>query len=468
MRLLSLTLTLLGCWLPQADAPRDSQSEPATRRPNVVLFYADDLGWKDLGCYGNGFHETPRLDQLAREGMLFRAAYANAPNCAPSRASLMTGLYTPRHGVYTVAPSTRGKSQHRKLLVPATKRALEPESWTLAEALGTAGYRCASIGKWHLGESPTTQGFEFNAGGTQRGHPKSYFSPYSNPALADGPEGEHLTARLTAEALGFLEEAREGPFFLYLPYFAVHTPIQAREDLAAKYRERKGDNEGRLPRPEYAAMVEAMDQSVGAVLDKLDELELATHTLVIFSSDNGGHGRQTSMAPLRGSKGMLYEGGIREPFFVRWPGRVEAGSASDAVVIGTDLFPTLLEAAGIALPEGRVLDGESLVPLLTGAGELEREAVFWHFPAYLQGYDKTQRWRTTPASAVRAGPYKLLEFFEDGRLELYDLEADIGETQDLAEELPEVRARLHAQLVAWREAVAAPVPSELNPEYVAD
>jgi arylsulfatase A-like enzyme len=464
---LLVTLTLLGCALPQDPAAQATPSEAPARRPNVVLFYADDLGWKDLGCYGNEFHDTPRLDRLASEGMLFRAAYANAPNCAPSRASLMTGLYTPRHGVYTVAPSTRGKAEHRKLLVPKTRKALEPESWTIAEALSEAGYRCASIGKWHLGESPTEQGFEVGTAGTQRGHPKSYFSPYQNPALSDGPAGEHLTARLTAEALDFIDQAKDGPFFLYLPYFSVHTPIQAREDLAAKYRARKGDAEGRLPRPAYAAMVEAMDQSVGMVLDRLEELELAAHTLVLFSSDNGGHGRQTSMAPLRGSKGMLYEGGVREPLIVRWPGRVAPGSVSEEVVIGTDLFPTLLEATGVELAEGRVLDGESIVPALTG-GELEREAIYWHFPAYLQGYDKNQRWRTTPASSVRAGRYKLLEFFEDGRLELYDLDRDAGETRDLTDELPEVRERLHGLLVEWRAEVDAPVPSEPNPEYVPD
>lgn len=459
-----MILTLLLLLGSQDAAPATPEVDA---RPNVVLLYADDLGWRDLAAYGNDFHDTPHLDRLAAEGLRFTDGYANAPNCAPSRACLMTGQVTARHGITTVAPATRGKTEHRKLLVPRTKKALDEGTWTIARALSEAGYRCASMGKWHLSDSPTDFGFEVNVGGNRRGHPKSYFSPYKNPDLPDGPEGEHLTARLTTEALAFLEESQDGPFFLYLTYFAVHTPVQGRKDLVRKYRARKEGDE-RIPRPEYAAMVDALDQSVGAVLAKLEELELSERTLVLFSSDNGGHGRQTSMGPLRGSKGMLYEGGIRVPWIARWPGRIEAGRTGSAVILGTDLAPTLLELAGLSAPEDHPLDGTSLVPLLDGADALERDAVFWHFPAYLQGYAKGQRWRTTPASAVRIGRHKLHEFFEDGRLELYDLEADPGETRNLAEEQPELRDRLHGRLTAWREEVGAPVPREPNPEYVPD
>lgn len=436
--------------------------------PNIVVLYADDLGWADLGCYGNGFHRTPHLDRLAAEGVRFTNGYANAPNCMPSRACLMTGTYTPRHGAYTVPPSTRGKSENRKVLVPETARGLEESAWTLAEALSTAGYRCGTFGKWHLGPDPTSQGFDVNVGGNRAGHPKSYFSPYKNEDLADGPEGEHLTARLTREALAFLDEESEQPFFLYLPYFAVHTPLQGRADLIAEYKELRGEREGGVPKPVYAAMVEAMDESVGAILAHLDERELSGDTLVIFTSDNGGHGQHTSMAPLRGAKGMLYEGGIREPWIARWPGRVAAGRTSDAVIIGTDLFPTLLEVAGVEVEDGRVLDGVSLLPHLTRGAEIEREAIYWHFPAYLEGNSTTRGpWRTTPAGAVRAGSFKLIEYFEDGRLELYDLATDLGETRNLASEMPEKRDELHDLMQRWRTELNAPVPNEPNPEYKA-
>jgi len=458
-------IQLLACLALACGAPmQTARSEPP---PNILLLYADDLGWADLGVYGNTFHRTPRLDGLAAQGARFTNGYANAPNCAPSRACLMTGTYTPRHGIYTVAPSARGKAARRKLLVPETKRALEDSSWTLAEALSSAGYRCATMGKWHLGPDPTEHGFDVNVAGNRFGHPRGYFSPYKNPELPDGPEGEHLTARLTAEALKFIDAQPEKPFFLYLPYFAVHTPLQGRADLVAEYEGlRDADSDAPLPKPVYAAMVEAIDQSVGVLLDHLDERGLAENTLVIFTSDNGGHGVHTSMAPLRGSKGKLYEGGIREPWIVRWPGRVPAGQTLDDVIIGTDLFPTLLEVAGVTPGADALLDGVSLVPLLTAKEELTREAIYWHFPAYLEPYRrKDEKWRTTPASAVRAGKYKLIEFFETGRLELYDLDADLGETNDLAQSLPEKRDELHKLLKDWRAQVGAPVPSEPNPEY---
>lgn len=443
-----------------------SGAEEAPQPPNIVLFLADDLGWKDLGCYGNEFHDTPRIDELAARGLRFTSAYANGPNCAPSRASLMTGQYTPRHGITTVSPAARGKARNRRLLVPQTRRALRDEAWTIAEALGTAGYRCASFGKWHLGNSPLEQGFEVNVGGNTKGHPKSYFSPYRNPDLPDGPEGEHLTARLTDEALSFLDAVGEDPFFLYLTYFAVHTPIQGRTDLVEKYRERKGDAKGKFPKPKYAAMVEAIDESVGRVLDHLDERGLDENTIVFFFSDNGGSGGSTTMAPLRGAKGMLYEGGIREPLIATWPGRIPPGGENDEVVLGSDLFPTFCELAGVAVWDRWALDGLSLHPLLFGEGSLRRDAVFWHFPAYLQASGQGEPWRTTPAGAIRAGRYKLIEFFEDGALELYDLEEDLGEERNLAASLPEKRDELHTRLETWRNEVGAVVPTERNPSYV--
>lgn len=456
-----LTLAVSGC------SVRDAGRRP----PNIVFILIDDLGWRDAGFMGSRYYETPNIDRLAREGAIFTAAYASAPNCAPSRASLLTGQYTPRHGVYTVGNPARGESRHRKLIPTPNRRELDPEAVTIAEALRTAGYVSASIGKWHLGDDPdfgpVSQGFDVNFGGGIAGNPGNYFSPWRNIPLPEGAsagEGEYLTDRLTDEAVRFIEENRECPFFLYLPHYSVHTPIQAKEEVVERYRDKEPD--GGHANPTYAAMVESTDEGVGRVLDKLDELGLAEDTVVFFFSDNGGYGPATSMAPLRGSKGMLYEGGIREPLIVRWPGRIEAGREIDTPVNGVDFFPTILEMAGVSAPSGHIVDGESLVPLLREEGRPEREMMFWHFPAYLEA-DRSVvgPWRTTPVGAVRKGDWKLIEFFEDGRLELYNLRDDIGEERNLADERPDKRDELYADLVAWRRSVDAPVPTEPNPEY---
>lgn len=434
--------------------------------PNIVLIVADDLGWADIGCYGSELHDTPNLDAFAARGVRFTDAYANAPNCAPSRACLLSGLYGPRHGVYTVGSSARGKAEDRRLAPVPNRTDLDGGFVTIAEVLRDAGYATAIVGKWHLGEDPATQGFETNIGGTAAGHPSSYFSPYKNAALPDGPEGEYLTDRLTEEAVGFMRAHAEEPFFLYFPHYAVHTPIQGRADLVEKYRERAKDD----PRvkPGYAALVESVDESVGRVLDAIDELGIGERTLVVFFSDNGGHGIYTDNGPLRGSKGMLYEGGVREPLIVVGPGVTRAGDVEDAPVIGLDLYPTILEIAGVERPDGLELDGRSIAPLLAapGASDWQERPLFWHFPAYLEAYRRGgDSWRTTPAGSVRLGRYKLVEFFEDGRLELYDLEEDIGEVRDLVAGRPEEAARLHRVLRAWRERVDAPVPGEREPGY---
>jgi len=436
------------------------------RKCNILFILIDDLGWRDVGFMGSRYYETPDLDRLAAQGMVFTRAYANAPNCAPTRACLMSGQYTPRHGIYTVGSSARGNSRYRKLIPVKNTTTLDANVVTLAEALKPAGYVCASMGKWHLGGAdetkPTGQGFDVNVGGNAAGHPRSYFSPYRNRDLPDGPKGEYLTDRLTDEALKFIEANRDRPFFLYLPHYAVHTPIQAKAEMIAKYKAKKPD--GGQKNPAYAAMIESTDQGVGRIMAKLDELKLADETVVVFFSDNGGHGQVTSMAPLRGSKGMLYEGGIREPMIVRWPGKVAAGSRCETAVIGVDFYPTFLEIAGAPVPKGKVLDGESLVGLMTRGKPLKRKAIFWHFPCYLQAYGPG-RWRTTPAGAVQQGDFKLLEFFEDGRLELYNLKEDIGESQDLAAKMPDKTQELHALLKAWRKRLGAPVPTQRNPDY---
>jgi len=426
----------------------------ATRQPNFVFILIDDLGWTDLGFMGSRYYETPRIDALAAEGVVFKQAYSNAPNCAPTRACLMSGQYTPRHGVYTVGTPERGQAERRKLIPTPNTTELSTEHVTIAEALKPAGYTCACIGKWHLGDKapyrPQDRGFDVVYDRSQRGH-------YAE-------DGQYLTDRLTDQSVKFIKACRDTPFFLYLSHHAVHTPIQAKPELTAKY-ERKTPAGGHR-NPKYAAMIESMDQSVGRVLDTLDELGLVQNTVVFFFSDNGGYANATSIEPLRGSKGMLYEGGIRVPAIVRWPAVTRAGRVCDVPIIGIDFYPTMLEMAGTSKPAGYTLDGESLVPLLAEKTDLKRDAIFWHFPAYLEPYNDGQRpWRTTPASVVRQGDWKLIEFFEDGRLELYNVRADISETKDLADEEPERAKTLHAKLAQWRQRVNAPVPRQLNPRF---
>jgi arylsulfatase A-like enzyme len=462
MPVLFLALCLSGCGEPQ-------------QKPNIVFIYIDDMGWTDVGFMGSQYYETPNIDVMASQGMVFTNAYANAPNCAPSRACLMSGQYTPRHGIYTVKNSDRGESKDRQLIPIPTETVLPLDKVTIAEALKSAGYVNASMGKWHLGTGaeggPLSQGFDVNVGGNIAGHPPNgYFSPYKNNDLPDGTKGEYLTDRLTDEAIQFIEDNRNQPFFLYLTHYAVHTPIQGKPDIIAKYVD-KPEHNGQ-DNPEYAAMVESVDIGVGRIMAKLDALGLSDNTVVIFYSDNGGYAGATNNAPLRGHKGMPYEGGIREPLAIRWPEKIRSGSTNGTPVIGVDFYPTLLAMAGAELPHNKVLDGEDLMPLLTEKGALERDAIFWHFPAYLQsgGGEKkrgyTKPFRSTPFGAVRKGNWKLIEFFEDGALELYNIKEDISETRNRAGEMPEKTAELHQLMKEWRLQVQAPVPMERNPEYM--
>ncbi len=438
--------------------------------PNFVLIYVDDLGWRDAGFMGSTYYETPNIDALAEAGVVFTNAYSNAPNCAPSRASLLTGLYTPRHGVYTVGSPARGEARLRKLFPAPNDTDLDLEFVTLAEALRDAGYATGHFGKWHLGgtgSTPIDHGFDVNIGGDEIGHPPTYFYPYRGGGrelvgLGEGKEGEYLTDRLTDEALNFIEANSEKPFFLYLSHYAVHTPLQAKPALVDKYAEKP--DTGLHSNPVYAAMIESVDVSVGRVLAKLDELGLTSNTVVIFHSDNGGYGPATSMAPLRGSKGMLYEGGIRVPLVVRWAGRITGGVTDDTPVIGTDLYPTIMEVVGENPDRETPLDGVSLYRLLVEGEAIDPRPLFWHFPAYLEAYRGMESpWRTTPAAAVRVGRYKLIEWYEDDRVELYDLEDDIGESRDLAEDLPEKTSELLRQLRQWQKDVAAAMPAPVQP-----
>ena len=424
------------------------------KKPNFVFFLVDDLGWRDVGCYGTKFYETPHIDRLAAEGMRFTDAYAACPVCSPTRASILTGKYPARlHLTDWIA----GHNQpNAKLRIPDWTKYLPLEEVTIAEALKPAGYATASIGKWHLGGEPyypDKQGFDLNVGGTAKGQPPRYFSPYSIPTLADGPKGEYLTDRLADEAEKFIEQNRDRPFFLYLPHFAVHTPIQGKEEITAKYAAKPPD--GDQKNATYAAMIESVDESVGCVMKKLDALGLADRTVVFFMSDNGGLAGVTSNAPLRAGKGTLYEGGIREPMIIKWPGVVRSGTTASTPVTSTDFYPTILEMAGLPPKPEQHMDGLSLVPLLKESGPLRRDTLYWHYPHYH---------RTTPAGALRHGDWKLIEYFEDGHVELYNLKEDLSETKDLAAAMPEKTHELQKMLAEWRRSVGAQMPAT-NPNY---
>ena len=471
-------LRALGAATASLVVPRVGSGAQAGSRPlNVVFILIDDLGWADLGCYGSTFHETPNLDRLAREGMRFTDAYAACPVCTPTRASIMTGKYPAR---LDITNWYYGRIRKKLVGAPYVEN-LPLEEVTLAEAFKAAGYTTCFVGKWHLGREgywPENQGFDINIGGWSAGSPAGgYFSPYRNPRLPSGPKGEYLTDRLNAEALKFLDSHSDKPFLLYLSHYTVHTPIQGKQDYVAKYRAKaaklpktdapafvaEGDTvaKQRHDHAVYAAMMQSMDESVGNVLKKLDELGIADRTAVCFMSDNGGlsthQGSPTSNVPLRAGKGWVYEGGIREPMMITWPGVTKPGAVCRHPVTSTDFYPTLLEMAGLPLRPAQHADGVSLVPLLKGAKALPRKAIFWHYPHYSPQGGK-------PAGAVRVGDLKLLEFFEDDRAELYDLNADIAEKHDLAQEMPEKAAELRAMLHAWREAVDAKMPSP-NPGH---
>lgn len=440
----------------------------AARMPNVILILADDLGWTDLACFGSDFYETPHLDQLAREGMKFTQNYSACTVCSPTRAALMTGKYPARLHITDWIPGQM--PDNPKLLVPDWTKFLPLTETTIADAFKSAGYATASIGKWHLGTEeywPEKHGFDMNIAGTDKPQPPTYFAPWKIPTLTEGKDGEYLTDRLGEEAVKFIEAKRDQPFFLYLPHFAVHTPTQGPANLVAKYKAKlkPGLNHTNVV---YAAMVESLDAAVGRVLAKLEELKLSERTIVVFTSDNGGlitRGTTTN-APLRYGKASAYEGGVRVPLVVRWPGVTKPGSVSDTPVITMDLFPTLLEATGVKPAAfnphtgsaGR--DGVSIVPFLRGARGLDRTELFWHYPHH-QHY---QLGGATPYGAIRSGDFKLIEFFNDMHAELYDLHNDIGEQRDLALSMPDKAKELRARLHAWRAEVGAQMPTP-NPNH---
>jgi len=461
-------LAALALLLPHTTA----ESAEPTRGPNVVLIVADDLGWRDLGCYGSTYHRTPHLDRMAKDGARFTQFYAACPVCSPTRASLLTGRYPQRMNVTDWLPG-RTDNPNQKLKRPVIEQHLRLEERTLAEAFKSAGYATGLIGKWHLGGEgfgPKEQGFDVNVGGDHTGTARSYFAPFKNklgaiPGLEAAPDGEYLTDRLAAEAEKFIEGHRTKPFFLYLPHYAPHTPLVAKKAVHEKYP--GPPMHGKQSHPTYAAMVESLDEAVGRVLKKLDDLKLSENTIVIFTSDNGGLATLEGMpfaptinAPLREGKGYLYEGGVRVPFILKWPGQVKPATIA-AVGSSIDVFPTLLDLSE-ARPERKSgepeLDGVSLKPALNG-GMLKRkdDALYWHYPHYANQGSK-------PGGAIRVGDVKLIEYYETGRRELFDIRTDPGENRNLINENKGLADNLAARLDAWRKSVGAKMPTP-NPDY---
>ena len=447
---------------------------------NFVFILIDDLGWTDFACFGSSFYETPNIDGLAREGVRFTNAYATCPVCSPTRASILTGKYPATLQLTDWIPGFRALPHHKMAPPPALKH-LPLSETTIAEALKPAGYVSASIGKWHLGSRPyypENQGFDLNIGGTESGMPASYFYPKwgDNPPI-DGRDGEYLTDRLTREAEDFIARNRERPFFLYLSHYAVHIPIEGKDELVSKFlqKARVGDRQSNAV---YAAMIESVDQSVGRILKKLRDTGLEDRTVVILTSDNGGlyttepvFGTAMSNHPLRAGKGYLYEGGIRVPLIIRAPRLALPGSICDAPVSSVDFIPTTLELAGIS--DEHRHEGESLAPLLRGEDPLKRQAIFWHYPHYCIQENPVPMMRNTgaiggrPGGAVRCGDYKLIEYYEDMRAELYNLREDIAERNNLAAAKPKLADELRELLSEWRKDCGALMP-EPNPNYTGE
>ncbi len=430
--------------------------------PNIIVLLVDDLGWTDVGCYGSTFYETPNIDKLARQGLKFTNAYAACNVCSPSRASFLTGKNPAR---LHITDWIQGHEKpYAKLLPPNWTQFLPLQETTIAEVLKKKNYATASIGKWHLGDDikyyPEHQGFDVNIAGNYLGSPPSYFSPYHIPRLKNGPKGEYLTDRLTDDALQFIRDKKDQPFFLYLSYYAVHIPLQGKpEDVA--YFKSKRDSNANQKNAVYAAVIKSVDENVGRVTKLIDDLNLSKNTIIFFISDNGGllgiKNHITSNLPLRGGKGTSYEGGVRVPFIVKWKGRINENTVSDVPIIHTDFFPTVAELTKSDISHISNIDGVSITPVLFGGDKLKKRELYWHYPHYhTEG--------ATPFSSVRDGDWKLIYFYETGKKELYNLKTDPGELNDVAAKETKIAETLYEKIKSWKRKVGAqdPVP---NPKY---
>jgi len=455
-------------------------------RPNFIFILIDDMGWKDVGCCGSMFYETPNLDRMAKEGVRFTNAYASCPVCSPTRASIMTGRYPARLGLTDyIGGNARGK-----LIDAPYIDHLPLEEKTIASALKDAGYRTYHVGKWHLGGEtyyPERHGFDINIAGCHWGAPRTYFSPYNIPNFENGPDGEYLTDRITDEAVKLIKNNGDKPFFMYLSHYAVHIPIQTPQSYIKKYEQKakelgldqqKTFEEGdffpcehkrdrhiirRLIQsdPSYAGMVENLDENIGRILETVEETGYAQNTVVFFTSDNGGlataEGSPTCNLPLSEGKGWMYEGGTKEPLLIKYPNVIKPGGVCDFPITSTDFYPTILDMAGLDFLPEQHCDGLSFYGLLQDGSTMDRDAIFWHYPHYgNQG--------GTPGSSVRCGDYKLIEFFEDSRLKLYNLLDDVSEENNIAEDKPNITKQLKEMLSDWRASVEAKIP-ESNPNY---
>mgnify|MGYP002623597360 CR=1 FL=1 len=440
-------------------------ADGAAARPNIVFIMADDLGWTDLACQGSRYYETPHIDKLAQTGLTFDCQYM-CQNCAPTRAALMSGQYAPRTGIYSVGSLVRGKPADRRMQPPENQTQLPLDKITLAQSLKQAGYATGMFGKWHLGFRdfhPARRGFDEAIVSNGK-----HFDFDTQPKV-DVPPGAYLADFLTDRAVDFIQRHRDEPFFLYLPHFGVHSPLQAKREWIDHFEDKAAV--GGHNHAVYAGMIASVDESVGRIMAKLDELKLSEKTLIVFTSDNGGVGGYpvpgtqqtkgtTDNAPLRGGKGMLYEGGIRVPLIMRWAGVTPTGGRCSFPVVHVDWYPTLLDLAGAKPPADYPLDGVSIARLMKDPqADMPARNIYWHFPGYLESYIKEDVWRTTPVSVVRSGDFKLLQYLEDGRLELYDLKNDISESRNLAESMPDKAAQLKADLESWRTQTSAAMPT---------
>lgn len=486
---LALTILTLSAVAQRVD-PASTTSAESTRPPNIVLILADDLGWNGVGYVDADFYETPNIDRLAHEGIVFTNAYAAGANCAPSRACLMSGQYTPRHGVYAVDSTLRGPQDQMRLVPIPNKSGLPPEHIALPDVLKSAGYATGIFGKWHLsgkdGAPPTQQGFDVATDQLAPGDVAEENDAQTTLGARAGnrqsgvadPKG---VFSITRKACDFMEKNRERPFFAYVAHHAIHNPLQARPETLARFKSKPAGKHH--TNALYAACTYDFDDAVGMLLKKIDELGLRENTIVVLTSDNGGT-PSSSQEPLRGNKGAYYEGGIREPFIVRWPGNAKPGTKCDVPVINIDLFPTFVEAARTSVPAGKILDGESLTGLVRGEKSLKRQSIFWHFPGYLNNPVTRGRdplFRTRPVSVIRNGDWKLFLYHEEWQLdggrdklasnravELYNLRTDTGEHNDLATSNTAKRDELLDDLLAWMKATKALMPESPNPAYKPD
>ena len=453
----------------------NSCNKESSEKPNIVLIVADDLGWSDLSFMGSKYYETPNIDKLSESGLTFYNGYASAANCAPSRATMLSGKYQNTHGIFSVANplfgygSDRGSRKTRKIIPIETKSNLDLDFFVIPEMLKEIGYTNGHFGKWHLGDigfHPEDSGFDVNVGGNRHGGPGGYFAPYPYPDLTDVPNGEYLTDRIGDEVVKFITANKENNFFAYVPFFSVHTPIQSKPAYQKKYV--KKDSNEYHNRADYAGMIQSLDENVGKILDKIDSLNLSENTLIIFTSDNGGIRSISNQYPLRAGKGSYYEGGIKVPLIFSWKGKIDAKTESYERISNIDFYPTIKKLVGYTRPID--LDGEDISPVLFGQ-KLKKRELYFHFPIYLEPYNVHKDngtdplFRTRPGTVIIKDNWKLHHYYEDNNFELYDLEKDLSESTNLAEINIEKKNELLIDLNNWRKGTNAPIPSALNPNY---